>query len=387
MRSRWFSRFAPLSFCLLPLASIACSSSPDMMARVDAGADVADAASDQGSSADAKPAACAPPADVDHPIEKLSATGCVDPANPTHLAAGVIPYEVNSPLWSDGADKTRGLMLPAGKKIHVKDCASPSAECAQGPADTGKWVLPVGTVLVKSFLFDGKLVETRLFVHSGENTWVGYGYQWDEAQTDATIVPNQRVTISFNTGSRTVDWHFPSRDDCVNCHNQPGGWTIGLETAQMNRVEGDMNQIDRLAAMGAFDAAVPKPYKAALVIPYPGQLGSPPAEATTEQKARSYLHGNCAYCHRPDGSFSNIDLRYEVALKDMNICNTVPAKGDQGVPDSTNLTPGKPDKSIMYLRANATPGNGRMPQIGTYHVDDMGVKVIGDWIRGITSCP
>jgi uncharacterized repeat protein (TIGR03806 family) len=328
-----------------------------------------------------------PPADVDHPIEKLSATGCMDSANPTKLAAGVIPYEVNSPLWSDAADKTRGLMLPAGKKIHVKDCSSASAECTQGPADTGKWVLPVGTVLVKSFMFDGKLVETRLFVHFDETTWVGYGYQWDEAQTDATIVPNMRVTTSFNTGSRTVDWHFPSRDDCMNCHSQPVGFTLGLETAQMNRTVDGMNQIDRLAAMGVFDAPVPTPYKAALVLPYPGQLGSPPAQATTEQKARSYLHANCAYCHRPDGSFSNIDLRYDVALKDMNICNTIPVKGDQGVPDSTNLTPGKPDKSTLYLRTNALPGNGRMPQIATFHIDDMGVKVIGDWITSITACP
>ena len=34
----------------------------------------------------------------------LSATGCVDPDDPTRPAAGLIPYSVNSPLWSDGAD-------------------------------------------------------------------------------------------------------------------------------------------------------------------------------------------------------------------------------------------------------------------------------------------
>jgi hypothetical protein len=136
-----------------------------------------------------------------------------------------------------------------------------------------------------------------------------------------------------------------------------------------------------------FDVPVKKPYTPALIIPYAGQLGSPPAGATSEQKARSYLHANCAFCHRPDGDFPNLDLRMGVALKDMQICSVVPAKGDQGVPTATNLTPGMPMQSIMWLRMNAQPGAGRMPQIATYRVDDDGLKVVGDWITSIASCP
>ena len=79
----------------------------------------------------------------------------------------------------------------------------------QGAADDGKWVLPVGTVMVKSFLFDGKLVETRLFVHFDAATWVGYSYQWDEAQTDATIVADAASRSCSTPGTRTVDWHLP----------------------------------------------------------------------------------------------------------------------------------------------------------------------------------
>ena len=81
------------------------------------------------------------------------------------------------------------MALPTGEKIHVKNCATTPAECTQGAADDGKWVLPVGTVMVKSFLFDGKLVETRLFVHFDAANWVGYTYQWNEAQTEATSSP------------------------------------------------------------------------------------------------------------------------------------------------------------------------------------------------------
>ena len=76
-----------------------------------------------------------------------------------------MPYEVNSPLWSDSATKTRAFVLPAGGKIHVKNCTTNPTECPQGAADDGKWVFPVGTVMIKNFMFDGKLVETRLFMH------------------------------------------------------------------------------------------------------------------------------------------------------------------------------------------------------------------------------
>jgi uncharacterized repeat protein (TIGR03806 family) len=343
-------------------------------------------------------AACAPPADPTKPIAKLSETGCVDPMAPTKLAAIVLPYEVNSPLWSDNADKMRGMVIPAGKRIHVKDCAATSAECPKGPQDTGKWVLPVGTVMVKSFLFDGKYVETRLLVHPDATTWNGYSYQWNAAQTEATIVPpdedailnNMRAKVSFNTGKRTVDWIFPYRFDCGGCHTKPAGGTLGPETRQMNRVVGGMNQIDRWNAMNLFETAPKTPYQAALVLPYDGQLGTVPAGATIEQRARSYLHANCAYCHRPDDDNVNwMDFRLDTALKDTGACGITPMKGDVGVQGSQIFKPGKPMESAMWLRMNAPPSAGktRMPQLATYVVDAQGLKLIGDWITSIAACP
>jgi uncharacterized repeat protein (TIGR03806 family) len=333
------------------------------------------------------PSECTPPVDIAAPLERLSQTGCMDAADPTKFAARVIPYEVNSPLWSDSADKLRGMVVPAGKTVHVLDCALEPAACTQGPADTGKWLFPVGTVMVKSFLFDGKLVETRLFVRHDEQTWVGYSYQWDEAQTDATLVPDQRLAVMFNTGTRTVPWNYPSRTDCMKCHNSEGGSTLGPETRQLNREVGGKNQIDALKTLILFDQPPALPYQAALVTPYPGQLGSPPESATLDDKARSYMHANCAFCHRPDGDFPNLDLRFDTAFKDTQLCNVIPEKGDVGVPTATNLTPGDPMHSVTWLRMNALPNEGRMPQIGTYKVDTDGVQLIGDWINSIKSCP
>jgi uncharacterized repeat protein (TIGR03806 family) len=372
-----------------PDASDARTPAPaDATAPADAGMTMAmDAALPLDAGPPAPPGKCEPPLSIDAPREKLSQTGCMDPDDPTKLAARVIPYEVNSPLWSDSADKTRGMVLPSGAKIHVVSCAKEPALCTQGAADDGKWVFPVGTVMVKSFVFDGKLVETRLFVHFDEQTWVGYSYEWDEAQTEATIVPDERRTRMFDTGKRTVEWSYPSRVDCMKCHNKAGGSTLGAQTAQMNRVLNGTNQIETLGALALFDAPVAKPYATPLVTPYTGQLGSPPQSATIEQRARSYMHANCAFCHRPDGDFTPLDLRYDIPLKQMNICNVAPQKGDVGVPTSTDLTPGKPMESVLWLRMNALPGNGRMPQIGTYHVDTDGVALIGDWITSIAACP
>jgi uncharacterized repeat protein (TIGR03806 family) len=329
-------------------------------------------------------APCSPPAKIDAPIEKLSDTGCMDPNDLKKLAPYVLPYEVNSPLWSDSADKSRGMRIPDGEKIHVKDCAKEPSACL-GAADDGKWVLPVGTVMVKNFLFDDKFVETRLFVHFDAATWVGYSYQWNEAQTEATVLPDVRKQVSFNTGKRMVDWHYPSRLDCMTCHNPQNGSTIGPETMQMNRVVGGKDQIDTWQAMGLFDAAPAK--LKPLVLPYAGQLGTPPATATVEDRARSYLHANCAFCHRPDGDFMPLDMRLGTAFKDMGLCNVMPTKGDMGVIGALNIVPAMPDKSIVYLRMTSTDSQLRMPRIATFHVDDLGSKLISDWITSKTACP
>jgi uncharacterized repeat protein (TIGR03806 family) len=316
----------------------------------------------------------------------------MDPTDPKKLAPYVLPYEVNSPLWSDSADKSRGMRLPDGGKIHVKDCTKAPSEC-NGAADDGKWLLPVGTVMVKSFLFDGKLVETRLFVHFDATTWVGYSYAWDEAQTDATIVPDMRTEVMFDTGTRKVDWHYPDRVDCMTCHNDAGGPTLGPETRQMNRVVSGKNQIDTWTAMGLFETPPATPYLAAIVTPYPGQLGAPPAGATTDDKARSYLHANCGFCHRPDAAFTAIDLRFSdaaagAALKAMGICNTAPMKGDQGVTGALDLVPGQPMNSLMWLRMHtADPTQGRMPKLASYVVDTDGAQLVSDWITAIKTCP
>jgi hypothetical protein len=378
---------------------------------------------------------CVPPSGTTLPICKLSLTGCMDATAPTKFVSKAIPYEVNSPLWSDNAAKSRAFVLPAGGKIHVKncmpnasasvlaaDCMSPSGT-PNGPADTGKWVLPVGTVMIKNFMFDGKLVETRLLMRVDAATatllqnayglqlgadWIGYNYAWNEAQTEATIVPNLRTQVSFNTGSRTVTWNYPNFLDCGGCHS-PAVGTIGPETDQMNRMVsaaggGMVNQIDAFETMGLFDTTAPtKPYGTPMVEPYSNAalgLGDAPptgsADAVLDQQARSYLGANCGFCHRPDVNDQGFDLRYSLSLKDTSICNLMEQNGIPPMPQTqyADFAPGNHLASAMWIRMNITipanPGTqdyGRMPSVASNVVDTQATTLIGNWIDSIKTCP
>ena len=331
------------------------------------------------------------------PICDLALTGCMGVKNPATFAARTVYYEVNSPLWSDGAAKSRAFALPPAGKIHVD-------------ADTGKWEFPVGTVLIKNFLLDDKVLETRLFMHVDAATaalvqngtdWVGYNYAWNEQQTGATVVPDARTAVTFQTGKHAVTWNYPSFIDCIGCHSGPVG-PIGLETDQMNRVVGNGNQIDSFTAKGLFDGSAPaKPYAAPLVEPYANAalgLSGPPPSATVAERARSYLSANCGFCHRPDVNDQGFDLRNGPSFGQTRICNLTQQNGLPAMPPATlvDFQPGDHAKSAMWIRMNtpvpaSDPGEfddvGRMPPVASFVVDAQATALIGEWIDSVKSCP
>src|SRR5262249_54919139 len=134
-------------------------------------------------------------------------------------AAGLIPYSVNSPLWSDGADKDRFLALPGTGRIDFHP--------------TNHWHFPEETVLVKTFRYGDKRIETRL-LHKNGAEWVGYSYAWNAEQTDAALVESagRDETNILKTGHK---WRFPSRTECMMCHSRAADYVLGLSTAQLNR--------------------------------------------------------------------------------------------------------------------------------------------------------
>jgi len=266
-----------------------------------------------------------------------------DPAKP---APGLVPYAVNSPLWSDGAAKERFVSIPEGEKIHVLDCALEPTKCVDtglggSGGDDGHWQMPIGTVLVKSFSVKGQRIETRLFMRRSETAWKGFSYEWNEAGTEASLLPGAK--------ERQLDgqvWHYPSRGQCLECHTKAGGRSLGPTTAQMNAdyayADGTMNQLAKFQALGLFDAA-PKSMPA-----YPDPYG---AAGTVEQRARSYLQANCAICHRPGGDFGSVDMRFTTDFADMKLCNEPSERDTQLVPEF-RLVPTQPAESSLSRQAS-----------------------------------
>jgi cytochrome c553 len=238
---------------------------------------------------------------------KLSETGCFDSADITQPAKGLIPYNVNTRLWSDGLGGNRWMALPDGETITID-------------SDGNNWVFPIGSVLVKEFRFGEKRVETRLLMRHGDGAWAGYSYEWNEEQTNAILLDGAK---SKSVNSQV--WDFPSRTQCMRCHTKAADFVLGPETVGLNGLftyseSGETaNQIATLDHIGLFTSPLLPggPDAMDTVVNY-----SDPSQ-TSEARARSYLHANCSHCHQPDAT-GLADFRYQVSFKEMGVCDALP---------------------------------------------------------------
>lgn len=294
---------------------------------------------------------------------RLSQTGCFDAQRGWQPASGVLPFEVNSPLWSDGASKERFLALPDGKQIHIEA--------------NGDWTLPIGSVLIKHFRLGGRLIETRFLVRHTDGDWSGYTYEWSEDQSDAQLLESAKVK---QVGAQT--WHYPSRAQCMACHTEVAGRSLGLETGQLNRTAsypatGRMaNQLSTLNHIGLFDAPLTEAPAFLATLPNPGDRSK-----ALDARARSYLHANCAMCHQPGGPGRGPeDFRFTTPAAAMGAIGVEPTQTNFGVDGAKLIAPGRPDLSIVSLRTHMLE-TGRMPPLGRNLVDEAGVALLDQWIR------
>ena len=301
--------------------------------------------------------------------QNLSETGCVVANSPQQPATGLIPYTINAPFWSDGANKERWLALPDGQSVTVRT--------------DGDWDFPSRSVLMKNFRVGTQLIETRLLMRHPDGTWGGFTYEWNAQQTDATLVDG-RVVRDIGNGQ---NWIFPSGDDCLACHTDAARRALGLETAQLNRTFAyaqtgrTANELATLSHIAVLSPPIADS-AAAATMPDPADAAAPLAN-----RARAYLHTNCSQCHRPNGPTpSSMDLRYATALNMTNACNVSPSAGDLGIGVNARLiAPGSAANSIVVNRANRRDSNG-MPPLGSNQVDTAGVTLLTQWIDGLTGC-
>lgn len=318
--------------------------------------------------------------------KKLSETGLFLKIEDHEMQPGLIPYSVNSPLWSDGAFKARWIALPSTGQNDGKDEAAKIGY----KVDRG-WDFPENTVVVKSFGLEmkqgdpesRKWIETR-FLTKQQGEWIGYSYAWNDEQTDGTLVEkegrDQTFLLTSSEGKeRTQTWRYPSRTECMLCHSRAANFVLGLSTAQMNKDhdygQKSMNQLDLLERLGVVKVNR-KEKVTRLVDPYD-------ESADLGQRARSYLHANCSVCHvKAGGGNAQMDLEFSVTDKAMNAIDVKPIHHQFEIEDARLIAPGDPDRSVLLHRMEIRD-RGQMPQLATSIVDEPAVAMLRKWILSL----
>ena len=320
--------------------------------------------------------------------QRLSETGCYADLATQTLASDWVPYEVNAPLWSDGALKRRFLAVPPDQSI--------------GFSHTEAWDLPVGTLLAKEFWLQAQpgvpssrfIVETRFLVKRCQPgacraAWQGYSYRWNQASDEATLLDNDTETLwePWSVADGTHLHGYPGRSECTRCHALAAGGSLGLRAHQLNRNRSYGatvdNQLRALSNAGFFGDSF-----ALTELEMTARLPTPSDPAfSLEQRVRGYFDANCANCHRPDGRWPVIDFRYEAELRSSGEGGTVSNICDI-------LVPGDAESSLLYQKDLARPGSlpdgftgDPMPPLGSLLPDQRQLSVTKAWIDSMSSCP
>ena len=337
---------------------------------------------------------------------KLSETGLFESTAELAPAPGLIPYSVVAPRWDDGAEKEFYMGLPGDSQIEFETIEFPQ------PAPGGRfgWKFPDGAVLVQTLSLEmetgdpnsRKRLETRILHNErltgteevGDQYWRGYTYLWDDAQTDATLLEDpeglDRTYVVRDSqapgGQRQQTWHFPSRSECILCHNMAAKYVLGMETLQMNSdhdYDGvAANQMRTLEHLGIFTKPLPAtPEELPRLVDYRDEANP------LDPRARSYLHANCSHCHRKwGGGNADFQFLFPLPLAETGALNTRPGHGTFQMHHARVLASGDPYRSVLLYRM-AKLGRGRMPRVGSNVVDDYGVRLVRDWIAELAVDP
>jgi uncharacterized repeat protein (TIGR03806 family) len=308
----------------------------------------------------------------------LSLTGVFSDTPKRIPSPGLIPYELIVAFWSDGADKSRWVALPAGKI---------------GFSPTGEWRFPPGTVFIKNFDLGvdaahpggERRLETRLLVCDAAGGVYGVVYIWRPDGSDADLLDGSQtaeIAVKSESGEVHQTWYYPSRQDCLSCHTANAGGVLGVKTRQLNRAftypSGvSDNQLRTWNHLGLFAPG----FKEADVSSFAALASTADASKPLTDRARSYLDANCAHCHRPGGTVANFDARYDTPLARQSLIDG-PVLIDQGIDHPRVISPHDIWRSIAYMRVN-TVGDIKMPPLARETIDQQGVQLLNEWITAM----
>ncbi len=310
--------------------------------------------------------------------ETLADTGLFTDLESLEPQPGIVPYTINAPFWSDGAEKRRWFSVP-------------DVEKTIGFSTNGNWGFPEGMFWVKHFDLEmrsgdpdsKRRLETRIIM-KGEQGIYGATYRWDDSQENASLVPeegmNEVFLIEDEGGIRRQVWRYPSRSECLQCHTREGGEALGFNTAQLNRVFDFSGGSERIVSqVTAYHEAGYFGSEANLETELPQLASIDDPLSAIEDRVRSYLDVNCSQCHQPGGaSIGRWDARAEVAFSASGIVSGELANPSVQ-PGRRVVVPGEPQSSELFLRM-ASLGSDRMPPLGSNRVDEQGLDLIRSWI-------
>lgn len=304
--------------------------------------------------------------------------------------AGVVPYTLNTPLFSDYAEKLRFVKLPAGQSVAYNDTAVLN--------------FPVGTTLIKTFYYPHdfrdpakgrRLIETRLLVHQPEG-WKALDYVWNDEQTDALldVAGDTKIVRYVDAGGSTRQhaYTIPNLNQCKGCHNRnevmvPIGPSVRQLNGELwygipayggaNKPENQLTHWQRTGMLTGLSALADCPKTPVWNKPETGSLND---------RARAWLDINCAHCHNPSGPALTSGLNLSVSEIDptaLGILKTPVAAGRGSGGHPFDIVPGKPDESILIYRLHSTDPGEMMPEIGRKTVHTESLDLLRAWIKAM----
>jgi len=315
--------------------------------------------------------------------------------------AGVVAYDLNTPLFSDYALKLRSVWIPTGTVIRY--------------STDREFEFPIGTIISKTFhyrrtdaaampgdvlrtdrevqldrhgrldLGDYLLVETRLLVRY-ESGWRALPYVWNSAQDEAFLElagDVRDIRLHDVDGIEQIVYVVPDANQCSGCHMPDHTAAemrpLGPRAWQLNRDYGyggtTRNQLDYWLEQGLLTGGSGPPP--------PGVHWSDPGSGDLEARAKAYLDANCAHCHNPRGAADTSALDLSAATpvdRRYGVCKPPVAVGRGSGDRPYDIYPGRPDDSILVYRMQHSDPAIAMPELGRSTVHDEGVALIRDWI-------
>jgi uncharacterized repeat protein (TIGR03806 family) len=298
------------------------------------------------------------------------------PLNTLEPVTGVMPYELNAPLFSDYAFKKRFIRLPEGTKIQY--------------TENQVFDFPTGTAIIKNFYYPAdfrkpetqwRIIETRLLIKTSTG-WEALPYIWNTEQTDATLEiaggTSEVSWIDQEGVKRNINYHVPDKNQCKSCHNSNNEMQpIGPSARQLNKpMNNGINQLVSLKEAGKIND-LPELGEIEKLINYDDQ------KASLNERARAWLESNCAHCHRKEGSAKNSGLYLLASERNparlgIGKAPIAAGKGSGGL--KYDLVPGHPESSILMYRIESEDPGIMMPELGRSIIHREGIELIREWI-------